>query len=159
MEIVEKSYKGLDAVLNRIYDNEEKLISLNSFFTKMLRKTKNVDEQKLEMDLLLDLKAIYSVPKAPFEYVRRNMTDLTRQFSLWKLDKVYSREFSQNFYGMEKVEDRILGTDNQFSQTNMLNNIIYVCKDVPKTETNIVKAKEIVRIAIVALEKKLDGST
>jgi hypothetical protein len=155
LEILVKNNKDMEHVLSRIYDREEKLIYQNSFFTKILRKANEEDEQKLKRDLLSDLRIIYNIKEGPLEYVKKNLTDPVRQFILYKLDRVYFKGFASNFSVIESVNEPIPGTINYFGQTNFQNITEYVCKDVPSSENNITMSKNILSKAISALEKEL----
>ncbi len=129
LEITSKSNNAIETALDRIRDNEDKVIKAHSFFYKILRKANAYDEN--------------------------NMLDPAKQFELNKLDKFYGKEYSANIFRLESSGESINQFQNSPYTGNFPGQTIYVCKHVPHTESNIEKADKVVGIAIEALLEKL----
>jgi hypothetical protein len=155
LEITSKSNNAIETALDRIRDNEDKVIKAHSFFYKILRKANAYDENSIAKGLLDDFMAIRENREAEFEYASRNMLDPAKQFELNKLDKLYGKEYSANIFRLESSGESINQFQNSPYTGNFPGQTIYVCKHVPHTESNIEKADKVVGIAIEALLEKL----
>lgn len=156
LEITSKSNKEIETALGRITDNESKVITIHSFFGKILRKANLYDENAIAKSLLDDFKIIRGNREAEFEYASKNMLDPERQFELEKLGKLYGKEYQTNLFKLENFGDSINQFQNVPYNGNFQAQPIYVCRSVPHTESNLEKAGRVVEIAINALSKRLE---
>lgn len=163
MEITAKSSNEIETVLDRIMDNEDKVIKAHStvtkaysFFYRMLRKSEKYDENTVAKSLLDDFRAIRENREAEFEYVSRNMLDPLKQFELDKLDKFYGKGYAANLFKLENSGEAIDQFQNSQYIVNLPGQTIYVCRQVPHTESNMEKARNVVETVIEALLEKLN---
>ena len=155
LEIVAESKNEIETTLGRIMGNENRVIKAHPFFSRILRKTDAYEDETIAKSLLDDFKIINGNREAEFEYASKNMLNPEKQFKLEKLDKFYGKGYLENLLRLENSGYSINQLQSSLYMGNFAGQTVYVCTDVPHTESNMAKAEKVVEIAIKSLSEKL----